>query len=81
MRLSIVNRGKSLLTRFKFGVIRLLMRRRAPDALRVVWHRPAFFGKPFGAMLQPVMRGESSWTVGERELFAAFVSRKNECPF
>jgi len=27
------------------------------------------------------MRGPSAWTVGERELFAAFVSRLNQCLF
>jgi len=27
------------------------------------------------------MRGPSEWTVGERELFAAFVSRLNQCVF
>jgi len=27
------------------------------------------------------MRGPSEWTVGERELFAAFVSRLNQCQF
>jgi len=28
-----------------------------------------------------VMRGPSDWSVGERELFAAFVSSLNQCPF
>jgi hypothetical protein len=28
-----------------------------------------------------VMRGPSEWTVGERELFAAFTSKLNQCPF
>jgi len=28
-----------------------------------------------------VMRGPSPWSVGERELFAAFVSRLNQCVF
>jgi hypothetical protein len=27
------------------------------------------------------MRGPSPWTVGERETFAAFVSRLNRCVF
>jgi len=27
------------------------------------------------------MRGPSMWSVGERELFAAFVSRLNQCVF
>jgi hypothetical protein len=28
-----------------------------------------------------VMRGPSPWSVGERETFAAFVSRLNQCVF
>jgi AhpD family alkylhydroperoxidase len=31
--------------------------------------------------LQAMTRGESDWSVGERELFAAFVSRLNGCEF
>jgi len=27
------------------------------------------------------MRGPSDWSAGERELFAAFVSSLNQCPF
>lgn len=30
---------------------------------------------------QAVMRGESPLTPGQRELIAAFTSRRNECPF
>jgi hypothetical protein len=28
-----------------------------------------------------VMKGPSEWTEAERELFAAFVSLRNKCPF
>jgi hypothetical protein len=28
-----------------------------------------------------VMTGPSEWTEAERELFAAFVSLRNQCPF
>ena len=31
--------------------------------------------------VRTVMRGPSDWSVGERELFAAFVSRLNQCHF
>jgi len=53
----------------------------APDVARVLSHRPEMFGMPFSMCLEAVMRGPSHWSVGERELFAAFVSRKNQCPF
>jgi hypothetical protein len=30
---------------------------------------------------QAVLRGPSPWSVGERELFAAFTSKLNQCVF
>ncbi|WP_434425530.1 hypothetical protein [Nannocystis pusilla] len=39
------------------------------------------FGAPMGALFQEVLRGPSEWSIGERELFAAWVSKKNECEF
>jgi hypothetical protein len=44
-------------------------------------YRPELFGAPFGHFLQGVMKGPSEWTEAERELFAAFVSAENQCPF
>jgi hypothetical protein len=44
-------------------------------------YRPELFGTPFSALLQEVMKGPSEWTEAERELFAAFVSVRNQCPF
>jgi DNA-binding response OmpR family regulator len=43
--------------------------------------RQHFFGLPHSSHTQVVMRGPSEWSVGERELFAAFVSRLNACAF
>jgi hypothetical protein len=44
-------------------------------------YRPELFGHAFGALLQDVMKGASAWSEAERELFAAFVSAHNQCPF
>jgi hypothetical protein len=44
-------------------------------------YRPELFGRPFSELLQEVMKGLSEWTEAERELFAAFVSAQNHCPF
>jgi hypothetical protein len=44
-------------------------------------YRPELFGSPFSKLLQQVMKGPSEWTEAERELFAAFVSAQNQCPF
>jgi hypothetical protein len=53
----------------------------APGVVRTLRYRKSFFGSPFSELTQQVMRGPSPWTVGERELFAAFVSRLNQCVF
>jgi hypothetical protein len=44
-------------------------------------YRPELFGEPFSEYLQEVMKGPSEWSEAERELFAAFVSALNQCPF
>ncbi len=51
------------------------------DVVLVLQYRPELFGRPFSETLQEVMRGPSPWSVAERELFAAFVSAQNQCPF
>ncbi|HEY2373608.1 MAG TPA: hypothetical protein VGH82_13885 [Gaiellaceae bacterium] len=51
------------------------------DISRALRYRPDLFGRPFGELLQEVMKGPSAWTEAERELFAAFVSARNLCPF
>jgi uncharacterized peroxidase-related enzyme len=51
-----------------------------PDSVRTLSYRSEFFGKPLTAGLHEVLRGPSDWSAGERELFAGFVSRKNQCP-
>ena len=53
----------------------------APGVVRTLLYRKEFFGRPFSQLTQQVMRGESPWSVGEREMFAAFVSRLNQCVF
>ena len=81
MRLKKVESGQSFLRRIKLKIMGLVLRHRAPDVLRATFYRPELFGKPFSTVLQQAMRGPSRWSDGERELFAAFTSRLNECPF
>jgi hypothetical protein len=81
MRLTNVEKGHRLPQKLLLGLVGMKLRERAPDILRTVWYRPELFGRHYGAYIQKVMRGPSEWTVGKRELFAAFVSKKNECPF
>lgn len=44
-------------------------------------YRPELFGEPVSAYFQEVMKKPSEWSEAERELFAAFVSKLNQCPF
>jgi hypothetical protein len=81
MRLRAVTRGERLMDRLLYRMIRLVSGFRAPDVFRTLRYHRAFFGAPQSAHTQAVMRGPSAWTVGQRELFAAFVSRLNHCQF
>jgi hypothetical protein len=81
MRLRVVERGHRLAQRLKLIVIRLVIRRRVPDVVKMLLYRPEFFGRPMCEWTQAVMRGPSAWSVAELELFAAFTSRLNQCLF
>ncbi|HYS20868.1 MAG TPA: hypothetical protein VEO73_07250 [Gemmatimonadales bacterium] len=81
MRLRRVESGHRLAQRLKLILIGLVSRRRVPDIVKTLLYRPEFFGRPMCEWTQAVMRGPSPWSVGERELFAAFTSRLNQCPF
>lgn len=81
MRLTNVERGDTFASALLYGVIRIVSGFRAPDVVRTLRYRRAFFGGPHAAHTHAAMRGRSAWTVGERELFAAFVSNLNQCRF
>jgi hypothetical protein len=81
MRLGNVERGDGFASRILFRLIRLVSGFRAPDVVRTLKYHPAVFGAAHARHTQAAMRGPSDWTVGERELFAAFVSRLNQCLF
>lgn len=81
MRLTEVERGDGIGNKLLFRIIRLVSGHRAPDVVRTVRYHAKTFGEPHGRHTHAVMRGPSDWTVGERELFAAFVSRLNQCLF
>jgi len=80
MRLKKVHTGH----RFREKAILTIMRvvaGHAPGVVRTLFYRKEFFGGRFSELTQQVMRGPSPWSVGERETFAAFVSRLNQCVF
>jgi hypothetical protein len=57
------------------------MRGELPDVLKTLHYRPEIFGRPFSETLDLAMRGPSDWSPAERELFAAYTSSLNQCPF
>ena len=81
MRLRKVERGDRLPVRILYGVIRAVSGFRAPDVVRTLKYRQHLFGQHHTAHTHVVMRGQSAWSVAERELFAAFVSNLNKCHF
>ena len=81
MRLANVERGDGFASALLYGVIRIVSGFRAPDVVRTLRYRKKFFGAPHTSHTHAVMRGPSAWSVGERELFAAFVSNLNKCRF
>jgi len=80
MRLKKVHSGHRFPDKALLGFMRVIMGH-APGVVRTLRYRKEFFGRPFAERTQQVMRGPSPWTVGERETFAAFVSRLNKCVF
>ena len=81
MRVPAVEHRHRLPEKLKLLMIRVLGRRRPPDVVKTLMYRPELWGRPMCAWTQAVMRGPSEWSVGERELFAAFTSRLNQCVF
>jgi hypothetical protein len=81
MRLRCVESGHSPRERAILDAIEASTGRPPNDVTKVLYYRPEIFGRPFSDALDLAMRGESDWTPAERELFAAFVSSLNQCPF
>ena len=81
MRLDVLNRGYGPRTKLLFALIRLFSRHPVPDAARLVFYRPDFYGSQAKEFTHEAMRGPSAWSVGERELMAAYVSKVNESAF
>jgi AhpD family alkylhydroperoxidase len=81
MRLDILNRGYRPGTKMLFAIIRVFSGRPVPDAAKLVFYRPDFYGARAKDFTHEAMRGPSAWSVGDRELMAAYVSKVNESAF
>ena len=81
MRLPSVERGDTLFYRLLIPFISFVSGLRLPDAARAVFYHKEFFGEPMSRWTQAAMRGESVWSVGERELMAAMTADWNSSAF
>ena len=81
MRPAVLEHGYGLGPTLLFKLIRLASGRPLPDAARITFYRSDFYGNPAKKLTQAAMRGESAWSVADRELMAAYVSKLNDCPF
>lgn len=81
MRLDVLNHGYRPGTRLLFLLVRLVSGHPMPDAAKVTFYRPDFYGNANKELTHEAMRGASKWTVADRELMAAYVSKINESPF
>jgi len=81
MRLQILEKGHGLGTKFLFALIRTASRQPVLDVIKLVKYRPDFYGAPMSDVTQEAMRGPSPWSIGDRELMAAFVAKNSQCEF
>ena len=81
MRLDILNHGYSPGTKLLFALIRVFSGHPVPDAAKLVFYRPDFYGSRAKEFTHEAMRGPSAWSVGDRELMAAYVSQVNGSAF
>jgi uncharacterized peroxidase-related enzyme len=81
MRPEVLNHGYRSATKLFFATVRLFSGRSLPDAAKLVFYRPDFYGGPAKRFTHRALRGPSDWSVGDRELMAAVVSQANESAF
>ena len=81
MRVPKLDNGHRLREKLLLKMMGAMSGRPAPDVVKTILYRRDFWGDPYNEVLQKVMRGPSDWSVGERELFAAVVSKEVDCVF
>ncbi len=75
MRLDILNRGYSPATKLLFAVIRLFSGHPVPDAAKLVFYRPDFYGGCAKEFTHEAMRGPSAWSVADGASAGRFPER------
>ena len=79
MRLAILDHGHGVRAKAMFALIRVFSGHPVVDAVKLALYRPSFYRG--GSLTQEAMRGPSDWSVADRELMAAFVSKVNNTEF
>lgn len=79
MRLGVLEKGHGLRAKATFALIRVFSGHPVVDAVKLAFYRPNFY--PAGGLTHEAMRGPSEWSVADRELMAAYVSKVNETEF
>jgi uncharacterized peroxidase-related enzyme len=79
VRLTILDHGHGIRTKALFVLIRVVSGHPVVDAVKLALYRPDFYRA--GGLTQEAMRGPSAWSVADRELMAAYVSKVNETEF
>ena len=81
MRLRILEKGFRPLQKAILIIVRAIAGGKVPGPMLVLSYRRELCGKYLAACYQEGMRKATEWSLGELELFAAFVSRLNECRY
>ena len=79
MRLAILDHGHGVRAKAMFALIRVFSGHPVVDAVKLALYRPSFYRG--GSLTQEAKRGPSDWSVADRELMAAFVSKVNNTEF
>jgi hypothetical protein len=81
MRLQVLKSGFRPLQRLILNLMRSLSGGEVAGTILVLSYRRELFGEHMALCFREGMRQALEWSVGEVELFAAFVSHLNACPY
>lgn len=81
MRPHVLEHGYGIGPKLLFRLIRLMSGHPVPDAARINFYRPDFYGTHAKKFTHEAMRGRSTWSVGDREMMAAYLSKVNDSPW
>jgi hypothetical protein len=80
MRLAILENGHTSIQKLYLRLIKFSMGH-IPGPISILTYHKRWFGNHYARCIQKGMRKSKVWSKGELELFAAFVSKLNECVY